>query len=260
YSLDQARYGEMRQGEAVLIFVTEPFLTDKEVKFESGDSSKSIPVLKLNLTKRFFTGIYPYTLMTSIFSPIDFQHVRTLKVTSTSLEWCGQTYMQLNFRNNQYDGTLHSYFQNEADQDFQIKTALLEDEVWTRIRLAPDELPKGDIDIVPGLQYCRLMHIKIGVQKAKATLTEKTPKSAGRPVSVYTIDYPDLKRKLQIEFEQQFPHAIVAWEETAPGKFSPDSPLLTTRAVRTNSIVLDYWNHNGNEDAVYRQKLGVTQR
>src|SRR5262249_26535618 len=143
YSLDQARYGEMRQGEAVLIFVTEPFLTDKEVKFESGDSSKSIPVLKLNLTKRFFTGIYPYTLMTSIFSPIDFQHVRTLKVTSTSLEWCGQTYMQLNFRNNQYDGTLHSYFQNEADQDFQIKTALLEDEVWTRIRLAPDELPKG---------------------------------------------------------------------------------------------------------------------
>ena len=33
YSLDQARYGEIRKGESVLIFVTEPFFKDKQVKF-----------------------------------------------------------------------------------------------------------------------------------------------------------------------------------------------------------------------------------
>src|ERR1043166_4986458 len=67
YSLDQARYGEMHKGEAVVIFVTEPFLLDKQVKFEHGDKSNAVTVMKVNFTKRFFTGIYPYTLITSTF-------------------------------------------------------------------------------------------------------------------------------------------------------------------------------------------------
>ena len=32
YKLEQARYGELRDGSAVLIYVTEPFLADKQVK------------------------------------------------------------------------------------------------------------------------------------------------------------------------------------------------------------------------------------
>src|SRR5947208_4024310 len=63
YSLTQARYGQTHEGEAVLIFVTEPFLKDKQVKYEHGVSKERLNVLKLNFTKRFFTGIYPYTLI-----------------------------------------------------------------------------------------------------------------------------------------------------------------------------------------------------
>ena len=48
YELQQARYGELRKGDAVLIFVTEDFLTDKQVKYEFGDSGKATSVLKLN--------------------------------------------------------------------------------------------------------------------------------------------------------------------------------------------------------------------
>ena len=105
YELNQARYGEMHKGEAVLIFVTEPFLPDKQVKLERGDPSKGVTVLKLNSVRKFFTGIYPYSLMTSTFMPVSFAATgRALKVASSSQEWCGQTFTQLNLRGGRYEG------------------------------------------------------------------------------------------------------------------------------------------------------------
>ncbi|HEV8231376.1 MAG TPA: hypothetical protein VGQ75_03440, partial [Thermoanaerobaculia bacterium] len=170
YKLDQARYGEMHPGEAVLIFVTEPFLPDKQVKLERGDPSKGISVLKLNFVRKFFTGIYPYSLMTSTFTPVDFARTRTLKVASESQEWCGQTFTQLNLRNGRYAGLLRSYFEDEGDREFGFPPAWLEDELWTRIRLAPATLPVGTVEIVPGLQYTRLWHKDVRPEKAEATL------------------------------------------------------------------------------------------
>jgi len=112
YHLEQARYGEIHSGDAVLIFVTEDFLGDKQVKYERGPRPENLrSVMKLNFTRHFFTGIYPYTMITSVFTPVDVQNASALKVSSSTQEWCGQTYMQLN-----YKGILHSYFQSEADQ------------------------------------------------------------------------------------------------------------------------------------------------
>ena len=58
YQLEQARYGEIREGKAVLIFVTENFLPQIQVKADEENPS-NISVLKLNATKKFNTGIYP---------------------------------------------------------------------------------------------------------------------------------------------------------------------------------------------------------
>ncbi len=57
YALLQARYGEIRTGEAVLIFVTEDFSTDKLVKLDEPDKeSNKVRVLKMNMTKKFVTA------------------------------------------------------------------------------------------------------------------------------------------------------------------------------------------------------------
>jgi hypothetical protein len=251
YSLEQARYGEIHKGDAVLIFVTEPFLTDKQVKLDSGKSPSAVSVLKLNLTKKFYTGIYPYSLMTSIFSPVDFQKQRTLKVTSSTQEWCGQTYSQLNFRNNGYHALLHSYFQDEADQDLNLKGNWLEDEIWTRIRLAPETLPVGDLEIIPALQFVRLGHVDLKVEPAKAA------RKRDGNIETYTVQYKNLKRTLTIRFDATFPYAIQSWEEKSPGGFGPNAPMLTTKAVKTNTLLLDYWNKNSVADAPLRKKLGL---
>jgi hypothetical protein len=189
--------------------------------------------------------------MTSTFSPIDFARSRTLKVTSESQEWCGQTFTQLNLRGGRYTGLLRSYFEDEGDRSFDFAPAWLEDELWTRIRLAPDTLPVGDVAVVPGLQYARLWHKEVRPEKAKASVR------ADGDDNVYTLDYSSIPRKLVIRFENAFPYRIVSWEETQPGAFDR-SPLLTTKAVATGSLQLDYWRRHGNADAHYRKELGLT--
>jgi hypothetical protein len=253
YELNQARYGEMHAGEAVLIFVTEPFLADRQVKLERGDLSKGVSVLKLNAVRKFFTGIYPYSLMTSTFTPVSFSTNRTptLKVASSSQEWCGQTFTQLNLRGGRYEGALRSYFEEEGDRAFGFDAAWLEDELWTRIRLAPETLPVGNVQVVPGLQYARLWHKPVRPEKAQASLRPDGKES------VYTLDYAAIPRKLVIRFEEAFPYKIVSWEETQPGAFN-GSPLLTTKAVATRSLMLDYWKRHDNADAHFRKELGLT--
>src|SRR6266851_2205386 len=69
YDLTFPRYGELREGAAVVVFVTETFSTWARVKSDPGKHPKSdeFPVLKLNLVQDFPTGIYDYNLMTSAF-------------------------------------------------------------------------------------------------------------------------------------------------------------------------------------------------
>jgi len=147
YTLRQARYGDTHDGEAVLVFVTEDFLPKLQVKQEQGESKDAISVLKLNSYRRFYTGIYPYTVMTSSFTPAT--GAPTLKLSTTVQEWCGQVYSQVNRRADGLHALLHSYFQNEADQNVVLPDAALEDGIWARIRISPNSIETGSREIVP---------------------------------------------------------------------------------------------------------------
>ena len=104
YELDQARYRDNHPGEVVLIQVTEDFLTDKQVKNDHYKNPNSIPILKTNLMKKFTTGLYDYSIMNSVFTSVDPAYgIKTLKTTFSSQDWCGQSFLQANLRNKQYE-------------------------------------------------------------------------------------------------------------------------------------------------------------
>ncbi len=87
YRLNQARYGEIHNGHAVLIFVTEDFSKSKQVKLDIPEyvPDDRLKVLKLNYVKKFDTGIYPYSIMTSIFTPVDINNFpNSLKLTMST--------------------------------------------------------------------------------------------------------------------------------------------------------------------------------
>ncbi len=258
YDLQQARYGEIHSGDAVLIFVTEDFLTDRQVKYESGDRAQAVSVLKLNFTKKFNTGIYPYSLMTSVFTPVDIEALpHTLKVTNSNQEWCGHTFGQLNLENDRYKIRIFSYFQSEGDTEADLPAAGLEDEIWTRIRIAPDLLPLGNIQLIPGSQHLRLKHQVMQVEPAAATLTPSTDPSSGHDILTYTVLYEQLDRRLAIRFEKQFPHAILGWEESYRDGRGETPAIMTTTASRTHTLLSDYWGHNAVADSVWRKQLGL---
>ena len=123
YKLEQARYGEIREGNAVLVYVTEPFLPKKQVKADN-QKPNNVSVLKLNATKNFNTGIYPYSIMQSTFYPVD-NNQHAIKVSASKQEWCGQVYTQINNRN-QFEIMSHSYFESEADENFKLEKTILE--------------------------------------------------------------------------------------------------------------------------------------
>ncbi|CCH56884.1 hypothetical protein BN8_06274 [Fibrisoma limi BUZ 3] len=259
YQLQQAQYGALNPGQAVLIFVTEDFRTDKLVKAETEESrDKAIPVLKLNAVKKFVTGIYDYSLFTSVFTPISngqssaFPY--TLKVSTSGQEWCGHSYLQLSYKNNGYQINGRSYFEKEVEEDYKVDKALLEDELWTRIRLAPDQLPTGNVTLIPGTATARLRHKTLEPITAKATLADyQGTIFPGQGLKTYAVEYPTDGRTLMIVFEERFPHKIAGWEETYKSKDN----LLTSRAVLQKTIQTDYWNHNAPADSTLRQALAV---
>lgn len=242
YQLEQARYGEIRSGKAVLIYVTEDFLPNKQVKAD-GASSKNVPILKLNATKTFNTGVYPYSIMQSTFYPIS-NTKHAIKISSSMQEWCGHVYTQLNNRE-QFEINSHSYFESEGDALFMLKKTVLENELWTKLRINPKSLPTGNLEIIPSFEYLRLKHVELKAYNANVTLTNDT----------YTIFYPELNRTLTIHFNNAFPFDILGWEETFKSGFGTNAKILTTKATKLKTIKLAYWNKNHNKDDILRETL-----
>lgn len=251
FELEQARYGELHTGKAVMVFVTEDFSKDKQVKADTPKRG-DIPVMKLNYTKKFNTGIYPYSMMTSTFVPVQKPDAQPIKITTSSQEWCGHTFTQLNNRNGKYEIESRSYFESEGDQSLSLEKALTEDELWTRIRLNPESLPIGNHDIIPSFFHVRLMHKPMQTFQA-----EMSRQSLDNNQTGYTVSYKDLDRQLTIVFQNDFPYEIMGWEETYTSGWGKSANKLTTKATRIKTLKSDYWNRHNNEDLPLRAELGL---
>ena len=257
YEMEQARYGEIRKGHAVLIFVTEDFSKSKQVKLDNPqkDPEDAVKILKLNFVRKFITGIYPYSIMTSVFTPVELSsHPNTLKLSFSSQEWCGNVHTQANHKKNRYEFNSYSYFESEGDAKFELEDAILEDELWTRIRISPDRLPVGNIKIIPSLLSSRLKHFELKVENAFA---EKVVIDKKRDLVSYRVNYKNLDRNIQINFINKFPYEIVEWSEEYKSGFGTNPKLLKTKGVKSKTLIIDYWNKNDIEDEDLRKVLGI---
>ncbi len=260
YDLEQMRYGEKRAGHAIFIFVTEDFRLDRQVKFEGdrtaldSDSQANVAsVLKLNAHRRFDTGIYPYSILTSSFSEVD-DMTRPIKVSTSVQEWCGHTFSQLNRRADGYDFTLFSYFDSEGDHKAVLPGVLTEDGLWALGRRNPKSLPVGEMEVLPALHVLRFRHVSAQPQSAVGTLRDVQKSPHGRSKQIrYELAYTGFARRLVIYFEAGFPHRPLAWEELD----QREGEEARTLGVRREEMMLDYWNHNNIGDAPYRRALGL---
>lgn len=250
YTLEKARYDSIHPGEAILIFVTEPFLPQKQVKADDY-KQENTQVLKLNRIDRFTTGIYDYSQFTSVFTPLENYDPRyPLKITMGSQDWCGQSFMQLN-NNNGFDILLRSYFESEGDESVHIDYAITEDNLFNLIRIDETLLPTGEFEIIPSFAFKRNVHAKENKYEAKGTL------NLSADTLIYTYKIPALKRTVEIHFDSENKNQITTWKETYPTVF--DQKLRTSKYVLKKTRHTPYWEKNNAADIIYRDSLGLSR-
>ncbi len=254
YRLKQARYGEMRDGYTALIFVTEDYSLSRHLKVNKPEKAgdDKISILKLNTDKKFNTGIYQYAMMQSVFTPVNLEeHPHSLRATTSSQEWCGHSFSLLDLQKGKYAISLHSYFESEGDRKWSVKLALLEDEIWTRLRIAPGSLPEGEVDVIPGAIAARFSHRPQAVEKAEANWEKSEIEWT------YRLRYNTFTRSLSIRIEPDFPHRILGWEETYISGSGDEAMEMTSIATLHDSLFTPYWKQHTNEDEYLRGELGL---
>jgi hypothetical protein len=265
YDLAFPRYGQLRRGTAVTIFVTEPFSNSARVKADAGKHppGDEFPAMKLNLIEDYQTGIYDYHDMTSTFvalAPVNGRPAGSaVKISFSCQEWCGQTYQQLLFDANGIRSAAHSYFDGEGDRQGPIAypgDGISEDQLllWARgqagPRLAPGE--KREVQLLMSLQAARQQHVPIEWRRAQLSRSagqQQLSVAAGKfAVEMWSATVPGgTTRSIYVEAAQ--PRRIVRWESSTG-----------ERADLLGSGRMKYWemNREGYESAL--QKLGLSRR
>ena len=273
YRLKMPRYGQPRAGTLVLIYVTEDFSDRLRVKADPGrhPPSEVYPVLKLNAMRKFQTGIYDYSVMTSVFARADFaageRPFPLRKLSLSSQEWCGQVYHQVlplapqAGAATQWQSTSHSYFDGEADDQRTLAipagpaAVVAEDELPILLRsyaqrrelLAPGA--QRTVTFLPSLLRARLLHQPLAfttatISRLGTALPLKT--AAGEfLVTTYTVIIAGSDRGT-FHFAARPPYQLVhyKWES------GEEATLLgTTR--------LPYWQLHDNGHEALLHKLGL---
>jgi hypothetical protein len=257
YTLTTPRYGQLRHGRTVLVFVTEDFTDAQRVKSDGGHDDE-YPVLKLNEARDFQTGIYDYNVMTSTFLRIDGRGAfgMPVKVSLSVQEWCGSVYEQLLARGSELVLHGHSYFDGEADHERRLPNpqgGVSMDALPILVRGLLGDLfaPGGstDVAVLPTLLSGRFAHQPIAWTKAHVTRSvggQTVEVPAGSFVVHEVTVAPDGGASTTWQVEDAWPHRIVAWASTDGEK-----------AELLGSERLPYWQLNHEGEEVLLEHIGL---
>jgi hypothetical protein len=266
YRYTVTRYGEPRRGQAVLVYVTEPFSMSRRVKVDdpAKHPADTFEALKLNLVRDFQTGIYDYNTMTSVFTrSSDFAPA---KISFSSAEWCGHVYEELRFDRNAVRQTVRSYFDGESgDRTLAApRGGVPEDNLYILLRgLRGDYLRAGDKKTVPFLPASiarRLAHRAAAwgtATLARAAGAERVTVPAGTFDGYRYVVTPDDGREGTFWIETAHPHRLLRWTWTGSARGSRMPGDAAESAELTGTARLPYWGLHRNGDERLLKELGL---
>jgi hypothetical protein len=242
-----------------MVFVTEPMRLTTHIKpDEALPDSEAVEVLKLNDLRKFPTGIYDYSVMTSVFSAVEEENgiplFGTMKVAFSAQEWCGTVAERMVREESRYEGALYSYFESEGEQSWSLPhrdEVEAEENLWIAVReLRGPMMAEGEtreIRIVPAAWNRRKRHKAPAI--VTATLAKGTPAEhrtdlgsiEARP---FTWRVDGEEEGTMVWVETAYPHRILSWEE-------PDGTHGEIQASRREP----YWKQNANRHRHLRNRL-----
>ncbi|QIL74438.1 hypothetical protein G7064_00110 [Hymenobacter sp. HDW8] len=127
YNAERVVYDKVRRFEYTLITVKEEFTPQYNVKADTLQRPDLFPVMKVNQFCRIETDQYPYHYLTSLFFRRD-EPIALHKLTTSSQEWCGNTFKAITDEGLHYLQTYNSYWDGQGSGERQLRRdALIED-------------------------------------------------------------------------------------------------------------------------------------
>ncbi len=257
YAIQESRYGHLRRGTTVLIYVTEEVDGRTWVKDDGGKvpARHKRAVIKLNHVQTFRTGIYPYRVMTSVFAPVNGgdagpgrERFAPTKISLSAQEWCGHVFQILRPWSHHFKSDLHSYFGGEGDRKERVTTSggtLYEDALPIQLRELDGPFAGGrdwSGEVVPSLWASRKSHQRLAPVRATITRTETT--SAGVAITRFRLARGRYWKVFDVE--RVSPRRLLSWR---------DSDGSAGRLLKTAR--LPYWRLNGPGAEAHLVKLGL---
>jgi len=221
------------------------------IKDDGLEEWKRVYTMKLNADLKFQTGVYPYSVMTSVFSPVDRyrdERFQPVKVVLTSQEWCGQVFHGLWPAPGEALENRISYFAEEGHSRRVVDVpegALYEDALLIQLREIDGPFHGGKDwrgPLVPSLWRLRKTHEDLAA--VDATITREQAERDGAPVNRFTVKAGDFTWTIDVEREGA--RRILGWT-TSDGDVVE---LLETARM-------PYWRLNGPGDEEERKRIGM---
>ena len=149
YDAERTVYDKKRTFEYTLITVKEEFNQQFNVKTDDYQRADLFPVMKINQFCQIGTEQYPYHYLTSLFFRRD-QPVALFKMTTSSQEWCGNTFKTIVDDGVNFEETYNSYWdkQGTGSRDLR-RDVLLEDALPYSLRsLKFEQLPAFNLTVL----------------------------------------------------------------------------------------------------------------
>jgi hypothetical protein len=195
-------------GEASLSFNLKDFGKDQP--------NGVIPSIACNFTKKINQANYDYSEITNSITPLNTSvYPHAVAIVSSSQANGVTDFSSFQPQPKSYLFVSRNSIEPEKEVREVSEKIHLEDEIWAKIRMNPDALPVGEFEMIPSLGYWNKTHESPNAQEVKAELKDV---GNDKKLKIYSLDYPDLKRKLEIVFGANSPYRIIEFTETLEGK------------------------------------------
>ena len=232
YETVDVKYGIPRTSRAVLIVVAEDLNRRRLVKADRpAGEPVTQRVLKLNHVREIPTGVYTYQQMLSVFAAAKSATLDPVKITMTSHEWCGNSFVE--WRRDRGRLAIRSYFEAPGDVDVSLTAegAIFYDALPLQLRaLDFARTRSAGIRVVDTVFTNRPLAPRI----EDAVLEVTRPEGAA---GAYRVVVRRGDRSDTLEFGREFPHRLTFWKRSDGGSMR----LRGSERVR-------YWEKNAPGD------------
>jgi hypothetical protein len=149
YDAERTIYKKKRRFEYTQITVKEEFNQQFNVKTDDYKRDDLFPVMKINQFCSIQADNYPYHYLTSLFFRRD-QPVALYRMTTSSQEWCGNTFKSIIDDGVNFEMWFHSYWDGQGTSSRDLRRdILLEDALpYTLRSLKFDQAPSFDLTVL----------------------------------------------------------------------------------------------------------------